>query len=183
MGVLIGTVSGLFGAGGGLVAVPFLKSLGLSQRKAHANAVAVIFPIAVLSAVLYVLRGYVTVSDAMPYIPLGVLGSLIGAFILHQLGKKRRFSGETALMYCVWYGFGRAIIETMRTDSLMIGNAKVSFLLSLLICLGALATIFIVNSKMKVKKAEVTYGAMFEDEIASETKEEIESAEETEEEE
>lgn len=108
---------------------------------------------------------------------------LIGAFVLHQLGKKRRFSGETALMYCVWYGFGRAIIETMRTDSLMIGNAKVSFLLSLLICLGALATIFIVNSKMKVKKAEVTYGAMFEDEIASETKEEIESAEETEEEE
>lgn len=85
MGVLIGTVSGLFGAGGGLVAVPFLKSLGLSQRKAHANAVAVIFPIAVLSAVLYVLRGYVTVSDAMPYIPLGVLGSLIGAFILKKI--------------------------------------------------------------------------------------------------
>lgn len=106
---------------------------------------------------------------------------LVGAFVLHTLGKKRRFSGETALMYCVWYGFGRAIIETMRTDSLMIGNAKVSFLLSLLICLGALAAIFVINNKMKVKKAEVTYGAMFEDEMASElveeTEEEIEEEE------
>ena len=106
---------------------------------------------------------------------------LVGAFVLHTLGKKRRFSGETALMYCVWYGFGRAIIETMRTDSLMIGNAKVSFLLSLLICLSALAAIFVINNKMKVKKAEVTYGAMFEDEMASElveeTEEEIEEEE------
>ena len=108
---------------------------------------------------------------------------LVGAFVLHTLGKKRRFSGETALMYCVWYGFGRAIIETMRTDSLMIGNAKVSFLLSLLICLGALAAIFVINSKMKVKKAEVTYGAMFEDEMASELVEEAEETEEIEEEE
>ena len=85
MGVLIGTVAALFGAGGGLIAVPFLKSVGLSQQKAHANAVAVIFPVAVLSAILYVMRGYVTVADAMTYIPLDVVGSLIGAFILKKI--------------------------------------------------------------------------------------------------
>ena len=127
------------------------------------------------------LQGLPADSLAHPCFLYESIWCLVGAFVLHTLGKKRRFSGETALMYCVWYGFGRAIIETMRTDSLMIGNAKVSFLLSLLICLGALATIFVINNKMKVKKAEVTYGAMFEDEMASETKEETEEAEETEE--
>lgn len=102
---------------------------------------------------------------------------LIGAFVLHQLGKKRRFSGETALMYCVWYGFGRAIIETMRTDSLMIGNAKVSFLLSLLICVGALVTIIVVNKKLKTVKKEVAYDSMFKDEIAAEFAENFEDTE------
>lgn len=93
---------------------------------------------------------------------------LVGALVLHNLGKKRRFSGETALMYCVWYGFGRAIIETMRTDSLMIGNAKVSFLLSLLICIGALITIILINKKLKTAKNDVAYDSMFKDEIAAE---------------
>lgn len=93
---------------------------------------------------------------------------LVGALVLHNLGKKRQFSGETALMYCVWYGFGRAIIETMRTDSLMIGNAKVSFLLSLLICVAALITIIVVRKNLKKAKVEVTYDAMFKDEIAAE---------------
>ena len=97
---------------------------------------------------------------------------LTGALVLHILGKKRRFSGETALMYCVWYGFGRAIIETMRTDSLMIGNAKVSFLLSLLICVGAIVAIIVMNRRIRTVKAEVGYDAMFKDEIALEASEE-----------
>ena len=105
---------------------------------------------------------------------------LVGALVLHILGKKRRFSGETALMYCVWYGFGRAIIETMRTDSLMIGNAKVSFLLSILICVGAIVAIIVINNKMKVKKAEVAYDGMFKDELEPEFSEAAEEATEEE---
>lgn len=89
-----------------------------------------------------------------------------GAVLLHFLSRKRRFSGETALMYCVWYGFVRAIIETMRTDSLMIGNAKVSFLLSILVCVGALAVLFAVNRKKKVAVKDTTYEWMFKDEFA-----------------
>ncbi len=103
---------------------------------------------------------------------------LVGALVLHNLGKKRRFSGETALMYCAWYGFGRAIIETMRTDSLMIGNAKVSLLLSLLLCIGAIITIILVNKNLKTAKVEVTYDSMFKDELAEELA--LEEAEETE---
>lgn len=90
---------------------------------------------------------------------------LVGALVLHILGKKRRFSGETALMYCVWYGFGRAIIETLRTDSLMIGKARVSCLLSMLICVGAIIAIIVINNKVKAKKDEGTYNSMFKEEM------------------
>lgn len=93
---------------------------------------------------------------------------LTGAVVLHILSRKRKFSGETALMYCVWYGFGRSIIETMRTDSLMLGNAKVSFLLSLLLCLGAIAALILINKKIKIKAKQTEYVDMFKDEIAAE---------------
>ena len=60
---------------------------------------------------------------------------LAGFFVLNHFSKKRKFSGEISLMYCVWYGFGRGIIELLRTDSLMLGNIKVSCLLSFAICI------------------------------------------------
>ena len=36
--------------------------------------------------------------------------------------KKRRFNGQIFLGYIIWYGLGRAWIEGLRTDSLLIGN-------------------------------------------------------------
>lgn len=84
-GIAIGVVNGLLGAGGGMIAVPMLKKLGLSQKEAHANAVAVILPISVLSAVIYIIKDYVNLSDAFIYIPTGLLGSLIGAYILNKI--------------------------------------------------------------------------------------------------
>lgn len=67
------------------MAVPVLKNAGLSQNKAHANAVAVILPITVVSAGLYLFKGYVTISHALPYIPFGVVGSFIGAAVLKKI--------------------------------------------------------------------------------------------------
>lgn len=79
---------------------------------------------------------------------------LLGAFLLHKLSKNRKFSGETALMYGVWYGFGRAIIELLRTDSLMIGVFKVSCLLSVLLCISCLSLIFVIRSKVRANSGE-----------------------------
>lgn len=84
-GGLIGIVNGLFGAGGGMIAVPLLKKMGFEQKEAHANAVAVILPITVASAVLYTIKDYVNLSDAFIYIPTGVLGSVIGTAILRKI--------------------------------------------------------------------------------------------------
>ena len=84
-GLLVGVVNGLFGAGGGMLAVPILKKIGLSQKEAHANAIAVIVPVTLVSASLYLLRGSVEFKDALYYVPTGVIGALLGTFCLKKI--------------------------------------------------------------------------------------------------
>ena len=84
-GLLIGTVNGLMGAGGGMLAVPLLKKCGMEQKSAHVNAVAVILPICIMSAGLYLYKGNVSFSDALPYIPAGVVGSVAGTLIIKKI--------------------------------------------------------------------------------------------------
>lgn len=87
---------------------------------------------------------------------------IAGFFILNHLSKKRRFSGETALMYCVWYGFGRGIIELLRTDSLMLGNIKVSSLLSFILCVAGLTLLIVIRGRIKETAVAGNYEAVFE---------------------
>lgn len=51
---------------------------------------------------------------------------LLGFGLLYLiLKKRRRFSGQLFLGYGVWYGFGRMVIEGLRTDSLYIGSTSI----------------------------------------------------------
>ena len=61
---------------------------------------------------------------------------------------KRRYPGQAALLYFLWYGLGRVWIEGLRTDSLMLGNTgiRVSRLLSLLLALTS-AILLILNRR------------------------------------
>lgn len=88
LGLGVGFINGVFGAGGGMLAVPILKSEGSSQKSAHANAVAVILPITVLSAVLYLVKGSVSLADSLAFIPTGLIGSVIAAFALQKFSNK-----------------------------------------------------------------------------------------------
>lgn len=94
-GIAVGLVNGVFGAGGGMLAVPLLKKSGLDQKSAHANAVAVILPITVISAILYILKGKVALSDSFTYIPTGLIGAVIATFALKKISNKwlRRIFG------------------------------------------------------------------------------------------
>ncbi len=87
-GLAVGLVNGLLGAGGGMIAVPLLQKLGLDRKQAHANAVAVILPITVLSAALYLIKDYVSVSDSFIFIPGGIIGSLLGTLIMRKISPK-----------------------------------------------------------------------------------------------
>lgn len=93
---------------------------------------------------------------------------IAGFVVLHILSKKRKFSGEIALMYGVWYGFGRSIIELLRTDSLMIGKIRVSCLLSVLLCLACAAAVVYFRRRVKESANDDQYGEQFSEQTAEE---------------
>lgn len=105
---------------------------------------------------------------------------IAGFFLLHHLSKKRKFSGQVTLMYCAWYGFGRAFIELLRTDSLYLGIFKVSSLLSFLLCITAIALLIIIPKK--IAENSKGYSALFadEDDDTSENDEELTESNDTE---
>ncbi len=80
---------------------------------------------------------------------------ITGFFIINHLSKKRRFSGETFLMYISWYGLGRGFIELLRTDSLMLGNIRVSCLLAFLLCIIGTSAIILIRKRIKPEKEYV----------------------------
>ena len=86
-GVIIGIVNGLFGAGGGIIAVPILRKSGMEDKKAHASSVAVILPISVFTLLLYLLNGRVEIADGLEYIPLGLLGALVGTKLMTKISS------------------------------------------------------------------------------------------------
>lgn len=87
-GVSIGLVNGILGAGGGMLAVPMLKKIGFSQKESHTNAIAIILPITIVSAIVYLLKNLVTFSDAVIYMPTGLIGAIIGTYLLKKISAK-----------------------------------------------------------------------------------------------
>ena len=79
------------------------------------------------------------------------LWCLLGALLLHffSRSKFRKYNGQIALLYLVWYGAERAIVEGLRTDSLLIPNTelRVSQLLSILLCAIGLTLLIILYVK------------------------------------
>lgn len=66
-----------------------------------------------------------------------------GFVLLHFLSKRRKYDGQIALGYVVWYGLGRTVIEGLRTDSLFVpGTAiRVSQLLAAASCGAAVVAL------------------------------------------
>lgn len=85
-GFLTGAVNGLFGGGGGMVAVPLLKNLsGYDERRAHATAILVIAPVCAVSAIVYIINGYFRADVVIPAALGAVAGGFVGAKLLGLL--------------------------------------------------------------------------------------------------
>lgn len=87
-GALIGMVNGMLGGGGGMICVPILeKVLKLSKKESHATAIAVIFPLSFVSALVYTITGQI---EKFPFfIVIGVVvGGIIGSFVLKLMPPK-----------------------------------------------------------------------------------------------
>lgn len=96
-------LNGLLGAGGGMILVPMLLKSGIDRKKAHATSVCIILPICIFSAVLYLYSGSVSLSDSYPYLAWGVVGALIGSWILPKINQnllKKIFS-----LLMLWAGY------------------------------------------------------------------------------
>ena len=93
------------------------------------------------------------------------LWNFVGFLLLHFWFRRheRKFDGELILLYAVWYGIGRALIEGLRTDSLYlfdwtIGDQpiRVSQALSLVMVLVSAFMLFY-NIKLRPHKREELY--------------------------
>lgn len=96
----------------------------------------------------------ITVDPSLPVHPtffyesmLDLLGFLVLAFLI---APRRKYDGQVALWYMAWYGFCRAMVEGLRTDSLMWGSFRVSQVLG--IVLFVLSTVLLVYFRAQMKK-------------------------------
>ena len=98
-GMLTGTANGLFGGGGGMIAVPYLERVArYPTQSAHASAIAVVLPATLTSAIVYLLFRLVPFFVLLPVV-LGVVpGGLIGAKLLGRIAPKYTAIAFSALM-------------------------------------------------------------------------------------
>jgi len=89
LGALIGFINGFFGGGGGMIAVPVLeKYYRFEQKNSHATSIALILPVTVVSAVIYL------IGAEIDWAVLGVCtagvcgGGVLGAVLLGKTQNK-----------------------------------------------------------------------------------------------
>lgn len=101
----------------------------------------------------------VQVDPSMPVHPTFLYESvwcLLGFFVLWAYMKRRRFHGEIFLLYLIWYGAERFFVEGLRTDSLMLGQFRVSQVLAAVSVVVSLVLWVILRKKYKGKPLTIT---------------------------
>lgn len=89
LGIVTGFANGFFGAGGGTILVPGMERLlNVEEHKAHATAIAVILPLSVISAVIYVYKINIPWSNVLWVSLGGITGGYTGARILSKFSGK-----------------------------------------------------------------------------------------------
>ena len=106
-GIFTGAVNGVFGGGGGMIAVPLLNSLLQKPTNvSHATAILVILPISFASGIMYLFNGY---FDAELFIAVG-LGVLAGGFFGAELLGKLSAGSITLIFAIIMFAAGIKMI-------------------------------------------------------------------------
>lgn len=82
------------------------------------------------------------------------LWCLLGFILLHLFSKNRRkYNGQIFLMYVAWYGIERFLVESIRTDSLMIPylNVRVSMLVAAVSSIAAIILLIVFRNRGNIK--------------------------------
>lgn len=91
------------------------------------------------------------------------LWNLCALLIIHLgLYPRKKFDGEIFCFYLMWYGFGRMLIESLRTDSLMLGNLRVSQGVGFLSCVvGVMLMVALLKKAKKAQTAGAEYKPVY----------------------
>lgn len=65
--------------------VPMLHKDGLPARRAHATSIAIMLPLSLVSSLLYLSLGHVSLSVAVAFIPGGLAGVALGSWLLPRV--------------------------------------------------------------------------------------------------
>ena len=113
--------------------------------------------------------GYEIKNAAWQFFPAGVqvdgvwhmatffyesLWDFLGFLLLWRIREKVTARGNLFLLYLCWYGLGRAVIEGLRTDSLMWGSVRVSQALSGALVLAAGIALILRRRKHRGEKPD-----------------------------
>ena len=89
IGFISGAISGLFSSGGGLILIPLLvKNLHLSEKEARATTIFCILPMVITTGFFYQSKNYINWSIAIYCSIGGILGGILGSFLLEKLKTK-----------------------------------------------------------------------------------------------
>ena len=79
---------------------------------------------------------------------------ILGFIILYIILKKcRKFSGQLFLLYGIWYGIERAVVEGFRTDSLYFGSTDIRVSQILSAALAVICFVILIIKLVKTKKS------------------------------
>ena len=89
IGLSVGVLNGVFGAGGGSLFVPLAeKFLKMEQKTAHATAIPIILVLSAISSYFYIRRGFFDFNIWL-YVSIGgLLGGFVGAKFLGRISKR-----------------------------------------------------------------------------------------------
>ena len=103
------------------------------------------------------------------------LWNLLGFAIANVIYRKKKYDGQVFFFYVAWYGFGRMLIEGLRTDSLYLFGTgiRVSQLVGLLCFL--IGTVFFVTLWVRAARKAPAIAEVSVAESDDATKENVES--------
>ena len=88
IGLIVGGISGFFGAGGGLILVPYLsKRLSYDEKKSRATTVFCILFMVITSGLFYIKNINIDLVISIKCVIGGIFGSFIGSKLLVNLNK------------------------------------------------------------------------------------------------
>lgn len=89
IGLLVGFISGMFSAGGGLLLIPaYIHFFSSNEREARATTIFCILPMVITTAIFYGRSNYINWNISLLCAIGGVIGGFIGSNLLKILDTK-----------------------------------------------------------------------------------------------